>query len=237
MEINSEKWRRTLVDAARSLGVDVAADQARIMGAHARELMLWNRTVNLTAITEPLDVAVKHYVDSLAAAPWIGDATRVLDAGAGGGFPGIPLKILRPDLSLTLVDSVRKKISFLKQAIRTLELTDVDAVHGRLESIVRLPDYRGMFDMVICRAFASLDDFASLNRGFLAPGGSLVALKGPQADHPEEGDGQGEGASIRLDGVLFSVQVHHYRLPILNSRRRLVRLTPMAEVGDPMSGD
>jgi 16S rRNA (guanine527-N7)-methyltransferase len=178
-----------------------------------------------------LDVAVKHYVDSLAAVPFIGDATRVLDAGSGGGFPGIPLKILRPDLSLTLVDSVRKKISFLKQAIRTLELTDVDAVHGRLESMERQPDYRGMFDLVICRAFSSLVDFVARTEDFLAPGGRLMALKGPQIDHPEEDAGVEGEAVIHHGGKPFSIHVHHYRLPILDSRRRLVTLTSRKEAG------
>jgi len=228
VKIDFDQWQRTVVAGASQLGVTVSPDQAHAMGAHARELILWNRTTNLTAITDPLDMAVKHYVDSAAAAPWIGQSARVMDAGSGGGFPGIPLNILRPDLSITLVDSVRKKVSFLKHAIRTIELESITAVHGRLETLGRQPAFQGMFDLVICRAFSSLEAFASLATAFLAPGGSLVAMKGPQKDHPheEQDDGSG-GVPIVLGGVSFFVQVRHYRLPMLNSQRRLVRLTPL----------
>jgi 16S rRNA (guanine527-N7)-methyltransferase len=135
VKIDSEQWRQTVIQGALASGVDVSDDQARIMGRHAVELLQWNRTTNLTAITDPLDVAVKHYVDAVAVAPWIDRGARILDAGSGGGFPGIPLCILRPDLSVTLVDSVRKKVSFLKYAIRMLGLTGIDAVHGRLEDL------------------------------------------------------------------------------------------------------
>ncbi len=210
------------------LGVAVSAEHARAMGRHARELIVWNQTTNLTAITDPLDVAVKHYVDSVAAAPHIGVSANVLDAGSGGGFPGIPLAILRPDLTVTLVDSVRKKISFVTHAIRTLGLQHIDAVHGRLEMLARQDAHRHAFDVVICRAFSSLQDFAALARAFVAPGGCLLALKGPRQDLPEEMPGGGQAAmTTRIGGAPFSIHVHRYRLPILNSRRRLVRLVPL----------
>lgn len=199
------------------------------MGRHALELLQWNRVTNLTTITEPLDVAVKHYVDALAAAPWIGNRARVLDAGSGGGFPGIPLTILRPDLSVTLVDSVRKKVTFLKHAIRTLGLSGIDAVHGRLEDLCLLPQYAGKFDRVVCRAFSSLEDFANLTLPFLSPCGCLLAMKGPQADHAHETANQKDDGSIVLGGTSFSMRIHRYRLPLLDARRSLVVLTPLAE--------
>lgn len=199
------------------------------MGRHALELLQWSRVTNLTTITEPLDVAVKHYVDALAAAPWIGNRARVLDAGSGGGFPGIPLTILRPDLSVTLVDSVRKKVTFLKHAIRTLGLSGIDAVHGRLEDLCLLPQYAGKFDRVVCRAFSSLEDFANLTLPFLSPGGCLLAMKGPQVDHAHETANQKDDGSIVLGGTSFSMRIHRYRLPLLDARRSLVVLTPLAE--------
>jgi len=229
MRIDSDQWQRTVIEGASALGLKVTNDQARAMGDHARLLLDWNRTTNLTAITEPMAVAIKHDVDSLAAVCWIGDAVRILDAGSGGGFPGIPLKILRPDLSITLVDSVRKKVSFLKHAIRTIGLEGIEAVHGRLEALGESPGYRGAFDMVVCRAFSSLETFAERTAGFLAPGGSLLALKGPQTDHPLET--AGNGSAIRLGGRSFTIHVHRYQLPVLNLQRRAVRLTPVAEEG------
>ncbi len=231
MKIDSEQWRQTVIAGALTLGVEVNGDQARTMGRHARELLQWNRVTNLTAITDPLEVAVKHHVDALASAAWIGTDLRVLDAGSGGGFPGIPLKILRPDLSVTLVDSVRKKVSFLKHAIRTLGLSGINAVHGRLEDLGVLPQYHGKFDMVVCRAFSSLEDFAALTRAFLAPEGSLLALKGPQAGHAQKTANHTDDRIIRLSGTSYCMHIHRYRLPLLDSQRSLVRLTPISEDG------
>lgn len=230
VKIDTEPWRQTVIRGAFMSGVEVSDDQARIMGRHAQELLQWNRTTNLTAITEPLEVAVKHYVDAVAVTPWIDRGARILDAGSGGGFPGIPLNILRPDLSVTLVDSVRKKVSFLKYAIRTLNLTGIKAVHGRLEDLGVLPPYRCKFDVVVCRAFSSLEDFAGKTLSFLSPGGSLLAMKGPQADHDHETANQKGDGSIILGGTSFSVHIHRYRLPFLDAQRSLVRLTPISEV-------
>lgn len=227
MKIDSGQWQRTVIEGASTLGLKVTVEQARAMGMHARLLLEWNRATNLTAITDPMAVAVKHDVDSIAAVLWIGEAVRILDAGSGAGFPGIPLKILRPDLSVTLVDSVRKKVSFLKHAIRTIGLEGIEAVHGRLEALGESPRYRGAFDMVICRAFSSLETFAERAAGFLASGGSLLALKGPQTDHPSET--AENGSTIRLGGRSFAIHVDPYSLPILNLQRRVVRLTLLTD--------
>jgi 16S rRNA (guanine527-N7)-methyltransferase len=229
VKVNGETWQHMVIDGALALGVEVSVDQARMMGCHARELIRWNRATNLTAITDPLDMAVKHYVDSLAAVPWIGAAVRVVDAGSGGGFPGIPLKILRPDLQITMIDSVRKKISFLKHTIRTLGLQGINAVHGRLEALGRQPAHRQGYDLVICRAFSALDDFAARATGLLTVGGCLMALKGPQTDDPQEDCGDSGKAIIHLGKTAFGIHIQRYQLPILKSQRRLVKLTPLAE--------
>ena len=228
MKIDSDTWRQAVIEGASGFGLDVSVGQAQTMGRHALELLQWSRVTNLTTITEPMDVAVKHYVDALAAAPWIGDRARVLDAGAGGGFPGIPLAILRPDLSVTLVDSVRKKVSFLKHAIRALGLSGVDAVHGRLEALGRLPEYSGKYDRVVCRAFSSLEDFAGLALPFLSPGGCLLAMKGPLTGHAHGAAKQMGDGSVIFGGISFSMQIQRYRLPVLDARRSLVMLTPLA---------
>ncbi|WP_213184162.1 16S rRNA (guanine(527)-N(7))-methyltransferase RsmG [Desulfosarcina cetonica] len=228
MTIDSAAWRQIVIDGAACLGVVVSVEQARAMGRHAHEMRQWNRVSNLTAITDPLAVALKHDVDALAASVWIHEGARVMDAGSGGGFPGLPLKIARPDLSLTLVDSVRKKVSFLKYVIGTLGLHGITAVHGRLEDLARMPGHRGRFDWVVCRAFASLDDFARLGLPFLAPGGQLLAMKGPQAEHDHEIDAMDDDGTRVFARTRFRVHIHRYTLPMIGDQRRLVRLTPMA---------
>jgi 16S rRNA (guanine527-N7)-methyltransferase len=118
---------------------------------------------------------------------------------------------------------------FLKHAIRTIGLDGIEAVHGRLEALGESPGYCGAFDMVVCRAFSSLERFAERTAGFLAPGGSLLALKGPQTDHPLET--AGDGSTIRLGGRSFTIKVSSYQLPLLNLQRRAVRLTALKEEG------
>ncbi len=226
VEIDSDGWRRILVEGALSLGVSLSADQAGAMGRHAREMLQWNRVSNLTAITDPLAVALKHYVDALAAVPGIAAGARILDAGAGGGFPGIPIKIAREDLSVTLVDSVRKKVSFLKYAIAALRLDGTSAVHGRLETLSGMPAFGGQFDLVVCRAFASLPAFVALASPFLAAGGRLLAMKGPQAEHDHEIESLDADGTALFDGRRFAVRIQRYTLPVLGDRRRLVWLTP-----------
>ena len=237
MIIDSEQWRQTVIDGALALGLDLSVDQARTMGRHALELLQWNRVTNLTTITDPLDVALKHYVDAVAAAAWIGDGARVLDAGSGGGFPGIPLNIVRPDLSVTLVDSVRKKVSFLKHAIRSLGLNGIDAVHGRLEDLGLLPGYRGKYDLVVCRAFSSLDDFVTLALPFLTCGGSLLAMKGRGMDCGGDPLNLSDPGTFTCGGVSFAMQIHRYRLPLLDDQRSLVLLTPLSDGVAMRSGD
>lgn len=226
MEIDSKIWRQTIVAGALALKLEITDEQVRAMGQHARELLHWNRVTNLTTITDPLEVAIKHYLDALVTAPWIGNGNRVLDAGSGGGFPGMPIKIVRPDLSVTMVDSVRKKISFLKHAIRTIGLSNIDAVHGRLEALSLLPEYCGKFDRVVCRAFASLEDFANLTRPFLSQGGCLLAMKGPHTNFSQKTLHQTNDGMITLGENSFLIHIQRYRLPFLDAQRSLVRLTP-----------
>lgn len=226
MEIDSNAWRQAVMEGASALGVRVTVDQSRAMGRHAAELLQWNRTTNLTAITDPLDVAVKHVVDALAAASWIESGSRLMDAGSGGGFPGIPLKIARPDLSVVLVDSVRKKVSFLKHVIRTLALNDIEAVHGRLEDLSETAHFAGQFDLVVCRAFSSLGAFVRLARPFLSPTGRLLAMKGPQADASGEAPGRWGDGPFSCGGSAYTMRVHRYRLPRANAGRTMVMLTP-----------
>ncbi len=225
---DSDTWQRAVIKNAREMGVDVTPDQARAMNIHADELIQWNRVSNLTAITEPLDMAIKHYVDSLAPARLIPENARVLDMGSGGGFPGVPLKIVRPDLIITLVDSVRKKTSFVNYAIGRLRLSDIHAVHARIENLADDPDFCGRFDLVISRAFTALATFAELSVPFLASGGSLLAMKGPQAEHDHEINDMRDDGTICFGDVRFKIRIQRYLLPMLGDQRRMVNLTPLS---------
>ena len=142
------------------------------------ELLRWNQRVNLTAITRPEEVVEKHLVDSLTLLDEIDPAGRLLDLGSGAGFPGIPLRLARPELRVVSVDAVQKKIAFQRHAVRTLGLSGFTPWHGRAENLPTQPGYAGGFDRVVSRAFASLEDFARLALPCLTHDGRIVAMKG-----------------------------------------------------------
>ena len=167
---------RALAAGVAALGLDVdAAAQTKLL-AYTALLDKWNRTHNLTAIREPHRVVTHHLLDALATLPHLPGAKslRLIDVGSGGGVPGVPLAIVRPQWRITLLDSNRKKTAFLRQAVAELALPNVTVVAMRAEDYT--PDAR--FDVVISRAFADLAQFATAARNLVRPDGRLLAMKG-----------------------------------------------------------
>lgn len=144
-------------------------------------LIDWNFRINLTAITEKEDVAKKHFLDSLSALPLLSENASVIDIGTGAGFPGIPLLIMRPDLKVTLVDSLQKRIVFLKEVLQALDLS-ASCVHSRAEDIGRNPSYRGTFDYSVSRAVAPLPVLVELTIPLIKTGGKSICYKGNAAE-------------------------------------------------------
>ena len=194
-----------LADGIATLGLAalVGADaQARLL-AYLALLDKWNRTHNLTAIREPERMITHHLLDSLAVLPHLPSrpGLRLIDIGSGGGLPGIPLAIVRPDWRLTLLDSNFKKATFLRQAAIELPLPNVEVVAERVEECARSAE----FDIAISRAFSDLAVFAGAGGMLLAPGGRLVAMKGV---YPHEeiaqlpaGIGVTSTPSLKIPGV------------------------------------
>lgn len=141
-------------------------------------LLEWNNKINLTAITEPEDIILKHFIDSLCINKYIGSNFKVVDVGTGAGFPGIPLKIYRSDLELTLVDSLNKRINFLNEVISVLELKDIITIHSRVEDFGRNKIYRENFDCATARAVANLSVLSEYLIPVVKIGGICVCMKG-----------------------------------------------------------
>ena len=159
------------------------ADEKALDRFEAYSLLLteWNEKMNLTAITEPKEIAEKHFADSLAALPYLKTGMRVMDVGTGAGFPGVPLLIMKPDIDLTLTDSLRKRLAFLEVLLRELDL-NASLVHGRAEDLGQNRLYREQFDAVVSRAVASLPVLLELTTPFLKTGGTAIAYKGDVAE-------------------------------------------------------
>lgn len=147
--------------------------------AYTDYLLEVNSHTNLTTITDPSEIELKHFKDSLTVLDYIKEGDRVLDLGAGAGFPGIPLRIEK-DFDLTLIDSVNKKVNFMNEVIEILGLSNAKAIHTRAEDFTK--ENREAFDVVVSRAVANMSTLSELCLPFVKVGGLFIALKGPKAD-------------------------------------------------------
>ena len=172
----------TLNAGAEKLGLRLSRSQLAQFDTYYRELIDWNKRINLTAITGYEDVQVKHFLDSLTIIPAFkpsasGKRLSVIDVGAGAGLPGIPLKIILPDLKLTLLEATAKKAVFLEHLKVRLGMDDVEIVVGRAEEVAHQDKYREKFNIVLSRAVAPLPALVELTLPFCAAGGSFIAQK------------------------------------------------------------
>jgi len=159
---------------AAALGIELPEAAAERLLAYARLLLKWNRTYNLTAIRDPGQVLAHHLLDSLAVLPYLDGVERLADLGSGGGLPGIPLAIARPDLHVLSIEAAGKKASFQQQARIELGLANFEPRHARVEDC----RFEDGFDAVVSRAFSDLAEFFRLAAPLLRPGGRLLAMKG-----------------------------------------------------------
>jgi 16S rRNA (guanine527-N7)-methyltransferase len=148
----------------------------------------WNEKINLTAITDEDDIIKKHFIDSISVleSNVIKNGMKIIDIGTGAGFPGIPLKIILPDSKILLVDSLNKRVNFLNEVIRMLELHGIEAIHGRAEEVAKKPEYREKFNIVVSRAVANMTVLSEYCIPFAKIGGYFIAMKGPSSENEIE---------------------------------------------------
>ena len=204
------------------LNIDVTNEQLNKFAIFDDFLIDYNEKINLTRIVEPMEVAVKHFGDSLAllSQTTLFFGAKVIDVGAGAGFPGIPVAIMRPDLRITLVDSLRKRTIFLSELTERLSLNNVDVVWGRAEDIGQNTQYREKYDIVIARAVAPLNVLAELCLPLIRIGGFFIALKGPKVESEVSA---AEKAIARLGGKIDSFDA--VLLPLIDDSRSLVNVS------------
>ena len=205
--------------AATEYGLNLTEDQISAFNKYYELLYEWNKKINLTAITEPKDVAIKHMVDSLSCfkADLFKENTSLIDVGTGAGFPGLPLKIFYPSLKLTLLDSLNKRVKFLQLVVDELGLKDVEVIHARSEEAARNKKYREKFDLATARAVGRLPIICEYCLPFVKDGGTFIALKGRQY---EEEATQAQKAIKVLGGEISDIMP--VKLPEIDDKRAVI---------------
>jgi 16S rRNA (guanine527-N7)-methyltransferase len=208
----------SLLQNARQLGIELNQQQLVQFDVYKNELLQWNAKTNLISENSAQEIITRHFLDSLTALQFIHKpAARMIDVGCGAGFPGLPLKIALPSLQLYLLETNRKKVSFLKHVIRLLNLSTTVVLHDRTENIIKTDIWKGKFDVLISRAAFKLSELLPQGEYFLCRGGKLIALKGPNVD-----DELTQCTSGTDQYKISQFIQHDINVPFLEAQRKII---------------
>ena len=215
-------FEEILAARADEAGIPLTAEQIGQFSVYHEMLLDWNTRMNLTALTAPEDVAVKHIIDSLTAydAALFDGARTLIDVGTGAGLPGIPLAVYAPHLTVTLLDSLNKRVRFLTEVTAAMGLQNVRCIHARAEEAARTAEHRAAYDIVVSRAVARLTVLLEYTLPFVRVGGTLLALKGRA--YAEEQKEARRAAEVLGGGRITARPVH---LPGLDDVRAILTVT------------
>ena len=215
-------FEEILAARATEAGIPLTAEQIGQFSVYHEMLLDWNTRMNLTALTAPEDVAVKHIIDSLTAydAALFDGARTLIDVGTGAGLPGIPLAVYAPHLTVTLLDSLNKRVRFLTEVTAAMGLPNVRCIHARAEEAARTAEHRAAYDIVVSRAVARLPVLLEYTLPFVRVGGTLLALKGRA--YAEEQKEARRAAEVLGGGRITARPVH---LPGLDDVRAILTVT------------
>ena len=180
--MNFEDFRKEVVEKALKIRIELSEHQIEQFYIYMKLLTEWNEKINLTAIIEPKEIILKHFIDSLTISSQIQQSRTIADIGSGAGFPGIPLKIVNPEKELVLIDSLSKRVNFLNEVIKKCNINGITAIHARVEEIGHNSKYRGQFDVTTSRAVAKLNVLLEYMMPLVKLGGKCICLKGPNID-------------------------------------------------------
>ena len=183
-------------------------------------LIEWNEKINLTAITKPEEIIIKHFIDSITISKYIKSGSYICDIGTGAGFPGIPLKILRDDITVILVDSLNKRIKFLDEVIEKLDLKNIQTIHARAEEFGQNKKYREKFDIATSRAVANLATLSEYLLPLVKVNGRAICMKGPGATEEISG---AKNAIKLLGGKIQNI--YEFELPHSDIERCVIEIT------------
>ncbi len=177
--MNKEEFVKEIILKLKEINININEKIADKFYKYTNMLLEWNEKINLTAITEISDIILKHYIDSLTINKYIKEQNTIIDIGTGAGFPGIPLKIVNPNNKFILVDSLNKRINFLKEVEKELNLQDIEMIHSRVEDLAKIKEYREKIDLAVSRAVANLSTLLEYMLPFVKENGLCICMKGP----------------------------------------------------------
>lgn len=214
------KPEEILYEGASRLGVELSGEAAGLFMRYLEELKTWNRKMNLTGLKNDRDIIINHFLDSISAARFVPEAARLLDIGSGAGFPGIPLKIVSPALTVTLLDSSLKKVMFMREIVRELRLEGISAVWGRAEDEGNGIERRS-FDCVISRAVGRVRDILNLSAPYLRPKGRIILMRG------RRGMEEWELSGAQVEGRFRLLERRDFTLPFGGQSRVIFAVEPV----------
>lgn len=215
--MEKQVFKQELEQKAKKMQINLNENQVDQFYKYMELLLEWNEKINLTAIIEPKEIILKHFIDSVTILPYINTQNKVLDIGTGAGFPGIPLKILNKENEFTLLDSLNKRINFLNDVIQRLNLEKIKAIHGRAEEFINQNGERESYDIVTSRAVARLNILLEYMLPFTKIGGKCICMKSFEIDEELE---EAKKAIEILGGELEKVDV--ITLPESDIKRKIV---------------
>ena len=177
-----EIFKKRFLELANKININLTEEQIDKFYKYMKLLLEWNEKINLTAITDENEIILKHFIDSLTSLKYIKENDNIIDVGTGAGFPGIPIAIMMPNTKITLLDSLNKRINFLNEVIKELNLKNVETIHSRSEDCGKDILYREKYDISIARAVANLSTLSEYLLPFVKIDGKMICMKGSEVE-------------------------------------------------------
>jgi len=210
LNMELEEFKEELLNKAKMLNVELSETQVNQFYTYMKMIQEWNEKINLTAILEPKEMILKHFIDSITILGDIKENAKIVDIGTGAGFPGIPIKIVRPDTEIVLLDSLNKRINFLNNVIEELKLEKIKTIHSRAEDFGANNQNREAFDVAVSRAVAPMNVLLEYLLSTVKVGGICICMKGPEIDEEIE---ESKNAAKILGGKIEKIQ----KIELVNS--------------------
>ena len=220
----NKDFKNIINELSKKININLSDEQIEQFYEYMKLLLEWNEKINLTAITETNDIILKHFIDSLTILKYVNEKNNIIDVGTGAGFPGIPIGIIKEKNKITLLDSLNKRILFLEEIIRKLNLKNINTIHGRAEEIGQDKISREKYDIAVSRAVANMTTLVEYLLPLVKIGGICICMKGPQVEKELE---DAEFAIKEFGGEIDKIE--KIKLPNSDMERNIVIIKKVKE--------